>query len=90
MLDFGDLKLYLGRWLDRNLDHTTIAKHDDVELLHAAQLCETTPYLLAGEPTAENLAAHLFEVFTGLLDREPVRVCSVRVWETPNCSAVCP
>lgn len=48
-------------------------------------------YLLHCVPTAENLARHWYERLTDALAAEPrnqgARLLSVKVWETPNCSA---
>jgi 6-pyruvoyl-tetrahydropterin synthase len=45
------------------------------------------PYILNGEPTAENLAKHLLEKAQDMIGSQELRVSKVRVWETPNCFA---
>jgi 6-pyruvoyltetrahydropterin/6-carboxytetrahydropterin synthase len=87
VVDFGVVKAKLGAWIDEHLDHGVLAGRDDAALIEAARLCDTEPYLLKGEPTAENIAAELLLVAGSMLDADGVAVVGVRVWETPNCSA---
>lgn len=90
VVDFGVVKEVVGRWIDDNLDHTTIFDRDDswmTVLASAAQQAEMRPwYDLGVPPTAENLAQHLYEKAGELLAGR-VRVAHVRVYETPNCWA---
>ena len=86
VLDFGDIKDVVDRWIDDHLDHRMILHRDDpvVPLLEA----QGEPmYLLDCNPTAENIAKLIgdFAVSRG----HPV--VEVRLWETPRCFAVyCP
>jgi 6-pyruvoyltetrahydropterin/6-carboxytetrahydropterin synthase len=46
------------------------------------------PYTLpTGNPTAENIAAHLFHVAWDILRPFSLKIRRVTVWETPNCRA---
>lgn len=46
------------------------------------------PFVMSGNPTAENMAKCLFDIATNLLSE--VKVEKVRIWETPNCWAEYP
>lgn len=92
VVDFGVMKERVGAWVDEHLDHTTICAswdHDLIAFCRAEALAKghKAPYVTEGEPTAENIAALILTVSQGLLDGSGVRVLSVRVFETPNCSA---
>lgn len=93
VVDFGVMKQRVGEWIDENLDHTTIVAAHDKELedfciAQAAKHKHRMPFVMdEGEPTAENIARLLLRVSTQLLGGSGVRVVSVRVFETPNCSA---
>ena len=63
VIDFGDLKKIVKGWIDENWDHSLILNREDplcslltVEHAHIYKM----PALL--EPTAENMAALLFDV----------------------------
>jgi 6-pyruvoyltetrahydropterin/6-carboxytetrahydropterin synthase len=93
VIDFGVVKAQLGGWIDKNLDHTTIAGHRDTDLIEFCDGEATTqgkrvPYVIQGEPTAENIAKLLFGVASAMF-APALRVVSVRVYETPNCFADC-
>jgi len=92
VIDFGVVKLKVGGWLDTRWDHTTIVNQDDSPLLDWTmrdhKVCgKRQPYIFPGEPTAENMAAHLLDIAQELIGNEGLRVVHVRVWETPNCYA---
>lgn len=92
VVDFGVMKEKVGAWIDANLDHATIcAAHDHalIEFCQRAQHEEghRAPFIIDGEPTAENIARLVLRVSQALLDGSGVRTVSVRVFETPNCSA---
>lgn len=93
VIDFGVLKSIVGKWIDDRLDHTTLVNVHDETLLdwcmretkdHGKRL----PYVMPGEPTAENIARLLLIQSRNLLrDINGLQVTRVRVWETPNCFA---
>ncbi len=106
IVDFSVVKERIGGWIDRYLDHTTIVNAEDHDLIdfctreHAANEKKKRPYVIEGEPTAENIASLLVGVGAGLLSGkmgvEPgpmhrtdsgVWITRVRVYETPNCWA---
>lgn len=82
LVDFGDIKQTIQRWIDEHLDHTMILCQDD-PILPVLQEHGERVYVLSENPTAENIARLIFQqaVETGL------PVVQVRLWETPNCLA---
>ncbi len=82
VVDFGDIKRAVKDWIDRELDHKMILRHDDplVEVLRA----QGEPvYTLDSNPTAERLARLVFETARGF----GFNVSAVRLWETPGSCA---
>ena len=86
VVDFADIKNALKTWIDRELDHKMILRHDDpmVEVLRA----QGEPvYTIDANPTAERLAQLIFETASGL----GFSVSAVRLWETPgSCASYSP
>lgn len=88
VLDFGLVKQALGAWIDHYWDHGLILDQDDPLLPVLQELEEEQKlYVMEGQPTAENMAAWLARIAPMQLPRGAPRVRSIRVWETPNCSA---
>ena len=87
VIDFGQIKSILGKWVDDNWDHQVLLHADDPQLLHLTNTEPKPPYVMkSGNPTAENMAREFFEVAKTLL-QPPLKIESVRMWETPNCYA---
>ena len=79
VIDFSDIKRLVKEWIDRELDHRMILRHDDplVKALHA--LGEPV-YLLDSNPTVERIARLVFDVSRA----QGLPVDRVTVWETPS------
>jgi len=79
VVDFRDIKRIVKAWIDDNLDHRMILRHDDpmVGLLREAG---EPLFLLDSNPTAERLARLLFETCRAL----ELPVVRVTLWETPS------
>lgn len=92
VIDFGVVKSIVGSWVDTHWDHTTLVNPNDTALLDWCRTEEKdgkrAPWVMEGEPTAENIAATLMLIANSLLADTGVRVTKVKVWETPNCYAV--
>jgi len=79
-IDFSNLKLGIGNWIDRNYDHRTLLQDGDP----IAKVLETLgePFVRCKfRPTAENIAA------TILLEARDIHgrnISVVRLWETPS------
>jgi 6-pyruvoyltetrahydropterin/6-carboxytetrahydropterin synthase len=94
VVDFGLIREVVGGWVDLTWDHTTIVGSEDDVL---GRFCEEErrtmghrqPYVIRGEPTAENIALELLALSQSLLDavKSGITVMEVTVYETPNCSA---
>ncbi len=82
VLDFGDIKAVVARWIDEHLDHRMILCRQDPAVPALEQLGEPL-YLIDDNPTAENIAKLIFDVAAA----QGFPVCEVRFWETPRCSA---
>ena len=82
VIDFTDLKAQVKGWIDRELDHRMILRHDD-PLVTALRALGEPVYVLDSNPTAERIARLIFDAArdSGL----PVR--RVTLWETPTSSA---
>ena len=80
--DFSEIKRTVKTWIDKELDHKMILRHDD-PLVEALQRLEEPVYLVDSNPTAEHIAQIIYNyaVAAGL------PVAQVRFWETPSSCA---
>ena len=94
VIDFSVLKERFGTWIDQNWDHKFLAWAGDDELrdfwhepaTHKAEKLWPV-FWLDYNPTAENIGRVLMELAPDLMQGTNVRIVSVRVEETENCSA---
>ena len=77
--DFSDIKRVVTGWIDRELDHKMILRHDD-PLVRALQSLGEPVYLLDGNPTAERIAQLIFDKSR----EQGLDVARVTIWETPT------
>jgi 6-pyruvoyltetrahydropterin/6-carboxytetrahydropterin synthase len=77
--DFSDIKRVVKGWIDRELDHQMILRHDD-PLVAPLQALGEPIYILDSNPTVERIAKLIFDKATEL----GFRVVQVRVFETPS------
>ncbi len=82
LLDFGEMKQIVQRWIDDELDHRMILRRDDPAAPALTELGEPV-VLIDANPTAENLARLIFEY----AKQRGLPVVEVRLWETPKCAA---
>ena len=82
LVDFGEIKQKLQRWIDETLDHTMILCRRD-PLLPTLQERGERVYVMDDKPTAENIARLIYE----RADASGLPVVEVRLWETANCHA---
>lgn len=93
VVDFGDIKAKVGQWIDTYWDHGMILHPDDplfeLDWRARERIAGKTYELTNGHepanPTAENMAEHLFVLSRDLL--EGFDIVRVRLYETPNCWA---
>lgn len=70
--DFVVLKKNIKTWIDTNFDHNII--------LHKNE------YYINSNPTAENIALHLWkDVIPLLFAKSSFQILRIRLYETPNC-----
>jgi 6-pyruvoyltetrahydropterin/6-carboxytetrahydropterin synthase len=77
--DFSDIKRIVKGWIDRELDHKMVLRHDD-PLVEPLRALGEPMYLLDSNPTVERIARLIFDVAVS----EGLPVVRVRVWETPT------
>jgi 6-pyruvoyltetrahydropterin/6-carboxytetrahydropterin synthase len=77
--DFTDIKNVVKGWIDTELDHKMILRHDD-PLAKALQQMGEPLYLLDSNPTVERIARLIFEYAS----QQGLPVVRVKVWETPT------
>ena len=82
LVDFGEIKSKVQRWIDENLDHNMLLCKDDPILPALIERGERV-FLMDTNPTAENIAKLIFDhaVASGL------PVVEVVLWETASCHA---
>ena len=77
--DFGDIKRLVKGWIDRELDHKMILRHDD-PLVAPLQALGEPVHLLESNPTVERIAKLIFDEAVTL----GLNIVQVTVWETPT------
>jgi 6-pyruvoyltetrahydropterin/6-carboxytetrahydropterin synthase len=77
--DFSDIKRIVKGWIDRELDHKMILRHDD-PLADALRRMGEPVYVLDSNPTAERIAQLIFDKSR----EQGLAVSRVTVWETPT------
>jgi 6-pyruvoyltetrahydropterin/6-carboxytetrahydropterin synthase len=77
--DFSDIKRIVKGWIDRELDHKMVLRHDD-PLVNPLQALGEPMYLLDSNPTVERIAQLIFEYAKS----QELPVVRVKVWETPT------
>lgn len=79
VVDFSDIKRIVKGWIDRELDHKMILRHDD-PLVKPLQALGEPIYILDSNPTVERIARLIFDVSR----EQGMAVVRVTVWETPT------
>ncbi len=77
--DFSDIKRVIKGWIDRELDHKMLLRHDDPLVAPLTQLGEPV-FLLDSNPTVERIARLIFDY----AKEQGFPVVRVKVWETPT------
>lgn len=84
VVDFSDIKNAVSTWIDVHLDHRMLLRHDDPVVAFLQEQGEPL-YLFDENPTAENIAKHIFVESNKL--SLPAPIVEVLLWETPKCYA---
>lgn len=89
VIDFGELKERIGKWIDAYWDHAFIVWAEDKEAKAATNaMLDQKLYQLPSNPTAENMADYLLRtICPSLLDGTGITVIKIVLWETENCFA---
>jgi 6-pyruvoyltetrahydropterin/6-carboxytetrahydropterin synthase len=82
VVDFGDIKRIMKTWIDAQIDHKTILRHDD-PLVAPLQALGEPVFVIDSNPTAERIARLIFDVSRD----QGLPVVRVTVWETPTSCA---
>lgn len=82
VLDFDEIKQCVKTFIDEKLDHQMILCRED-PLVPILQEMKEPIYLMDENPTAENIAKHIFQ----FVKKEGFPITSVKVWETPSSCA---
>jgi 6-pyruvoyltetrahydropterin/6-carboxytetrahydropterin synthase len=82
LVDFGEIKHTIQRWIDENLDHNMLLCRDDPLLPLLRERGERV-FVMESNPTAENIARLIYERARGA----GLPVVEVVLWETANCFA---
>ena len=77
--DFSDIKRTVKGWIDRELDHKMILRHDDPLVAPLRALGEPV-FTLESNPTVERIAKLIYDMSR----HYGLDVKAVRVWETPS------
>jgi 6-pyruvoyltetrahydropterin/6-carboxytetrahydropterin synthase len=77
--DFSDIKRIVKGWIDREIDHKMILRHDDPLVQPLQQLNEPI-FVVDSNPTVEHIAKLIFEYTRS----QGLPVVAVRVWETTS------
>jgi 6-pyruvoyltetrahydropterin/6-carboxytetrahydropterin synthase len=77
--DFSDIKRIVKGWIDRELDHKMILRHDDPLVKPLQQLGEPI-FIVDSNPTVERIARLIFDHAR----EQGLPVVQVTVWETPT------
>jgi 6-pyruvoyltetrahydropterin/6-carboxytetrahydropterin synthase len=91
LVDFGDIKSVVKKWVMENLDHTTIL-HERDPLVSVLRGHQQNVYVLGDNPTAENIATEIwarskqtFDLLVPTVAGLPVfYISEVRLWEQPD------
>jgi 6-pyruvoyltetrahydropterin/6-carboxytetrahydropterin synthase len=79
VVDFSDIKRIVKGWIDRELDHKMILRHDD-PLVKPLQSLGEPIFIVDSNPTVERIARLIYEVSR----EQGLPVVRVTVWETPT------
>ena len=77
--DFSDIRRVVKAWIDSELDHKMLLRHDDPLATALAQLGEPV-FLIDSNPTAERIARLIFDYASA----KGFSVVRVTLWETPT------
>ena len=89
VIDFGDIKKGIGKWLDDNWDHGLLLNEKDIDNLNRFQDIQNKLYVTPFNPTAENMAVYLLgTVAPQLYEDTDVEMFKIEVFENDKSVAI--
>lgn len=91
VVDYGDLKTVMMEVIDANFDHSFIMWKDDIFHLAFEEMADQHQQKIVFVdfvPTAENLAKHWYQLLESKFNKLGIQLSFVKVWETPNSTAI--
>ena len=88
VVDFSELKTILLEEIDNKLDHGFMMYDKDPLAGTFRGFSDQKIIFVPFIPTAENIAGFVFENLKEKINSLGLKLSFVKVWETPNCSAV--
>jgi 6-pyruvoyltetrahydropterin/6-carboxytetrahydropterin synthase len=82
VMDFSDIKATISSWIESEIDHTMLM-HPDDPFLSTIQAAGERVYVMANNPTAENIARLIFD----FAKAQDFPVVDVTLWETDSACA---
>src|ERR1043165_2368571 len=79
VVDFSDIKRIVKGWIDKELDHKMVLRHDD-PLVKPLQRRGEPIFIVDSNPTGERIAGLIFDYAAS----QGLPVMRVKVWETPT------
>jgi 6-pyruvoyltetrahydropterin/6-carboxytetrahydropterin synthase len=84
LIDFSEVNKVCKDWIDSQLDHSFVVDGHDKEIIDFLRAHNLKMYIMQDNPTAENVARLLFEVFSSVLRKKGAKLSRVRFYETPK------
>lgn len=89
IIDFSDLKKVMIDYIDRPYDHSFMFYYEDkLGEFWRKFKGQLKIHYVDFIPTVENIAKHVFKILKEPLEKNRIKLKSLRVWETPTCSAI--
>jgi len=94
-VDFKEIKRVMMQWIDDLLDHAAILNPCDHVMLEACRSIKSKFWVMTlngmgyCNPTVENIAREIYIAMVILCREFPIKIQSIRLWETPNCFTDC-
>ena len=87
VIDFGEIKQKLKKWINNNWDHNVILYNKDKKLgTHISEITGQKIFYLQNNPTAENMAFYLLiKICPSIFKEKDIKCIKIKLYETPNC-----
>ncbi len=92
VIDFGDLKKIMIEEIDKELDHGFMMceKDDMSNIFRDLRVTYNQKIIFVSFiPTSENVSKYIFKKLFYRLKKVNIKLCHIKVWETPNSTAIC-